>query len=165
METSVELNLEKKVYPKKVYAEKRVYTEEEMNELINECITVAPDLWEFLGNGSFIRYVRKNIEEESLDVLQRFRFGAYIKFKCTDKYTNERKFIMENIRNGEGKPKYVVFPLKYNAIETLWKKYDESVTIELNLIHNSLEKKDVQLKELNTRLTAVENLLKAITNN
>ncbi len=77
--------------------------------------------------------------------------------------------MIENKIGGKrGDPGYVIFPLAYESIEELWKKYDNTAFVEIHLIYNSLAQKKKQIEDLvaqNTELAARVQRLETVLKN
>jgi len=51
---------------------------------------------------------------------------------------------------------HVTYPLAYDEIDELWKKYDAGAFIEIHLIYGSLQRKEKKIAELEARILALE---------
>lgn len=134
----------------------REYTEQEIHNLLSDgYIVIHPSLWDYIPNGSHIRYVKKGDGSRST----RFRPGGFVKSHFTT--SDDKKMMMIESRVG-GKPGdagYISFPIAYTDIEELWKKYDRYAFIEIHLIYSSLAQKKQQIEDLTTRVNRLESIL------
>lgn len=134
----------------------REYTEQEIHNLLSDgYIVIHPSLWDYIPNGSHIRYVKKGEGSRST----RFRPGGFVKSHFTT--SDDKKMMMIESRVG-GKPGdagYISFPIAYTDIEELWKKYDRYAFIEIHLIYSSLAQKKQQIEDLTTRVNRLESIL------
>jgi hypothetical protein len=137
----------------------KIYTDVDIQELTSEgYIIVHPGLWDHLPCGAHIRYIKRD-QGENKPKNERFRPGGFIRnhFITDDK----KKLIIENKPGGKRNDAgYVSFPIAYDDIELLWKKYDRYSFVEIHLIHNSLAQKKYQIDELTNRVARLENILK-----
>lgn len=134
----------------KVY-EKKIYTDMDIQTMLDGYINVHPSLWDHLPNGAHMRYFKKGPQART----ERFKPGGFIKNRFTN--AEGKKFIMvETIPGGKGGAGYIQFPLAYEDINQLWKKYDHGAFIEIHLISTSLAQKKKQIEELTARLTKLE---------
>lgn len=134
----------------------REYTEQEIHNLLSDgYIVIHSSLWDYIPNGSHIRYVKKGEGSRST----RFRPGGFVKSHFTT--SDDKKMMMIESRVG-GKPGdagYISFPIAYTDIEELWKKYDRYAFIEIHLIYSSLAQKKQQIEDLTTRVNRLESIL------
>ena len=136
--------------------EPRVYTENEIQSLLDGYINVHPGMWDYVPTGAHVRYFRKGPAGR----VERFRYGAYVKMH----YANDdgKKFLLlENNPGGRGE-RYVKFPVAYEDIDQLWKKYDRGAFIEIHMISASLAQKKKQIEELTARQAKLESLVNAL---
>jgi hypothetical protein len=111
--------------------------------LSNGYIAVHPQLWDFLPTGSHVRYVKKAISGD-LPRCERFCPGGFVRnhFTSAGKKMLTLGSSAQNITGG------MSFPLAYDEIEELWKKYDPGAFIEIHLIRGSLAEKKTQIDSL-----------------
>jgi hypothetical protein len=118
-------------------------------------INVHRSLWDHIPSGAHIRYIKKGDEDRS----KRFKPGGFVKnhFMSNDGV----KFMMiETKPNGKpGERGYISFPISYDNIAELWKKYDRNVFIEMHLTSTSLTQKKRQIDELSLRIKKIETAL------
>lgn len=141
----------------------RVYTEEEIASLLQSYIIVHRSLWDHIPIGSHIRYLKKQKPGENKPIGERFKPGGFVKTHFTK---NDKKFLLvgsqlskKSLAAGKKVP---TFPIAYEDIEVLWKKYDRATFVEISLMHNSLAKKDMQIKELTRRVEQLERQIKEL---
>lgn len=145
----------------------RTYTMEDIKNLTTTgYIDLDPILFEYIPNGAYVRYVKKD-DGSGLSFEQRFRGGGYVKFHYEK--NSEKFMVLENRPGGNDKNLgYVSFIVAYNKIEKLWKKFDKDAYIELYMISNSMANKEKQIRELNAKVYKLEQMLvllqKAIIN-
>ena len=137
-------------------------------------IVVHPQLWDFLPKGAHIRYVKKDTGK-GLPRCERFCPGGFI----TNHFTREgKKMLMmgSQYKKEPSRSGYLSFPLAYDEIEEMWKKYDRASFIEMHLVRGSLAEKKSQIESLTTnnaklnervdtlteRIRILEEILKAI---
>lgn len=134
----------------------REYTPELVQELLSAgYICVHPALWDHIPNGAHIRYVKKPGPGKQLPQYKRFKPGGFIKSHFESK---GKKMLMIETKPGgrQGQHGYINFPIAYEDIEELWKKYDRDAFIEIHLIYSSLAQKKKQIEELMARVDALE---------
>jgi hypothetical protein len=145
------------------------YTIDEIQQLLSEgYMTIPKMLWDYIPNGSHIRYVlRDDGQQKSRN--ERFRRGGFTKNHFYDD-KDAPNFLLETRPGGSmAETGYLSYPLAYHDIEELWKKYDRGAFVEIHLMAISLAQKKKQIEtlttelaELNSRLTWMENTLKAV---
>jgi hypothetical protein len=120
-------------------------------------ITIHKSLYDHIPIGSRCRYM--------LVEGARICHGGYVKAHIaahsveTDGVIvhHDRMFLFETVRKGSAlDPIYTTFPVAYNEIAELWKKYPYDCIVEMHLIYASLAKKNKQIAELMRRVTALE---------
>jgi len=143
--------------PKKPEYKPRTYTEMDIQDMLSEgYINVHASLWDHVPVGSHVRYIKKDVAKAGLTREQRFKTGGFIR----NRYTNDqgkKMLILENNPGGKvGQFGYISFPVAYEDIEELWKKYDRGAFVEIHLISMSLAQKKKQIEELNERVKKLE---------
>lgn len=132
-------------------------------------VAVHPALWDHIPGGAHIRYIKKD-DGNGLPRNERFKPGGFVKNHYTNK-DGKKMFMLETIPGGqqknEGGRNYISFPVAYENIDELWKKYDRFAFVEIHLMYNSLAVKKQQIEsleaknmELDQRLTLLENILR-----
>lgn len=137
------------------------YTDEDIHALLSDgYLSINSGLWDHIPKGSHIRYVKKDNGAGTLRT-ERFKPGGFVRNHFTK---NEKKMlIIENRPGGTaGSQGYISFPLAYEDIEELWKKYDRDAFIEVHLITASLAQKKKQIEDLTTRVSKLEDILRAV---
>ena len=138
------------------------YTDNEIHEmLIDGYFYVPKELWSFIPRKSHIRYFIAGNSPRN----ERFRVGGFVKNHFT---TSDKKMMtIESHRNIKEDQKYVSFPLAYDDVDEIWKKYESHAYVEIHMLNQSLavknkrlEKLEAQNKSLNDRLTMLENILR-----
>jgi hypothetical protein len=96
----------------------------------------------------------------------RFRPGGFIKNHFVT--PEGKKMITVESRPGGSGAGYFSYPIAYEDIDELWKKYDRAAFVEIHLIHSSLAQKKRQIEELNktvleqaARIQRIEDMLRA----
>jgi len=143
----------KKDYAKANGKKTKEYTNKEIHELITDgYLLVPPLLWDRVPKGSHIRYLKKD-RGDGISRGARFKPGGFVRNHFTNK--DKKKMIMvENILGGKtGTRGYFSFPVTYEDVEHIWKKYDYHSFVEIHLINNSLAQKKRQNEEM-TRANA-----------
>lgn len=131
----------------------REYTEEEIYKLTSTgYISLRRDLWDHIPNGAHIRYVKKD-NGQGLTPGQRFKPGGFVRTRANEGKT---LIICNNIKGKRGDPDYISFPLAYDNIETIWKKYDYGACIEILLTQNSLARKSREIDALQKAVAGLE---------
>lgn len=145
--------------PKKPEGKK--YTEEDIQNLLSEgYISVHPSLWDYIPTSAHIRYVKKDKMHDGSSRAERFKPGGFVRNHFT---TDEgKKMMMLETRPGgkQGEHGYISFPIAYEDVEELWKKYPRESFIEIHLIYTSLAHKKKQIEELEARIKKLEAALR-----
>ena len=137
------------------------YTANNIQELLSDgYFSVHPALWDHIPISAHIRYIKKQLPGEQKTREQRFKPGGFVAGHMTHNGTKVLR--IENNLKGRGKPGYVNFPLAYDTIEEIWKKYDRTSFIEIHLIYTSLMQKKKQIEDLENRLNKIEDILRAV---
>jgi hypothetical protein len=151
-------------------AEKTYTSAEMMAALAEGYIMVHPQLWDYIPAGAHVRYVAKNSDGETRPREERFKPGGFVRHHYVTR-EGQKMFSLENAISGCGRDRghkmraykpheaYLSFPMAYNDIEELWKKYDKTSFIEIHLIYNSLAQKKQQIEDLTRRVAHLEKLL------
>lgn len=137
-----------------------IYSEEEIRNLTSDgYIMVFPGLWDHIPKGAHIRFLKKD-NGAGLSRGMRFKPGGFVRnHYVTD--DGKKMMIIENKPSGKsGEFGYISFPLSYEDLEIIWKKYDHDAFIEIHLIYNSLAQKKQQIEELTSRVNRLENILR-----
>lgn len=145
--------------PAKTFGKK--YTEADVQGLLTEgYMSIIPELWDKIPTGAHIRYTKKDTGEK-LPRCERFRPGGFV--RCHWKHENGGKMLtLETIPGGSYYNKggnYISFPVAYDDIDELWKKYDHTSYIEIHLIKNSLSLKNQDINKLKEQVADLENRL------
>jgi hypothetical protein len=137
----------------------KVYTEEDIRDLLSEgYIAVHEDLWCRICPGSHVRYVKRGDGPRA----GRFKPGGFVR-NITHTAEGKKMFVLENKPRGANTPGYISFPVVFESVETLWKKYEGSSFVEMHLIYNSLAQKKKQIEELTARVENLEAILRKVT--
>ena len=148
--------------PKQLATTKRgkLYTEAEINEMTSSAgyFIVHPEMWDHIATGSHIRYMKKD-KGDGKSSGERFKPGGFVRNHFeTD--LGKKMLMIENKPHGnKDMPGYITFPIAYEDVEILWKKYDRGSFIEIHLIHQSLLQKKEQIRDLTARVEALEKRL------
>jgi hypothetical protein len=133
------------------------FTDEEINEMLaNGYLSIVREMWEYIPAGSHVRFFKKGNGSPNV----RFRPGGYIKkhYLTAD---GKRILLMETVRGGTNStPGYITYPMALDDLDQIWKRYPEEFYVEMHLIYNSLVRKDKQINDLLSRLTALESRFK-----
>ncbi len=135
--------------------EKKIYTDAIIQTMLDGYIIVHPSMWDYIPTGAHVRYFKKVNKPRT----EKFKPGGFVKNHFTGE--DGKKFIMLETKPGgkRGDYKYVQFPVAYEDVEELWKKYDRTAFIEIHLISTSLAQKKKQIEDLTTRVAKLETLL------
>lgn len=137
------------------------FTDQDICNLLEGCIYVHPQLWDYIPPGAYIRFFEKGDKSRT----ERFRPGGFVR---SHYISNDKKMMTVESHIGGKKDDagYFSFPLAYENIDELWKKYDRDAFVEIHLIYNSLAQKKKQIDmlmkqnhDLFTRLSAMESAL------
>lgn len=134
---------------------RRIYSEADIQAKLEGYINVHRSLWDRIPTGAHVRYFKKH----GTSRIDKFRPGGFVKSHYTDK--NGKPFIMLENKPGHGADNkdYASFPVAYEDIDELWKKYDNRSFIEMHLISISLAQKKKQIDDLTARVTKLEQRL------
>ena len=133
------------------------YSNEEITSMLaNGYINIMREVWDFLPVGSHVRFFKKAGTNRN----ERFRPGGYIK-KHYETSDGKKILFMETIRNGNSNmADYFTYPMAYDDLAEIWKRYPEDCFVEIHLIYGSLAKKNKQISDLEARMTALEAKIK-----
>jgi hypothetical protein len=123
--------------------------------LSNGYIKVDPTLWDYIPIGAELCFFKKS----KLPRNERFRVGGFLLSVVNTSY-GKKILRMENRQTDKDFIGYAVYPIKYDDIEEIWKKYDKLAFIEIHLICSSLAQKKQQIEDLNDRVFNLEKTLK-----
>jgi len=124
-------------------------------KLTADYIKLNPEMWPKIPVGAHIRYIKKNKSGENLSREQRFKSGGYVR----NQYNKDGKggLVIENKPNGNKyNAGYISYPLAFESVEELWKKYDRNSYIELCLINSILTVKQKQIDDHEERISRLE---------
>ena len=133
-------------------------TDEAIYELLTGYIVVHPQMWDHIPSGSHIRYFKKGPEP----INDRFKQGGFVRNHFITEEGKKMMMIETRIGGKRGEAGYVSFPLAYETIDILHKKYDRGAFIEIHLTFNSLAQKKQQIEKLEERVANLENILRGI---
>lgn len=141
------------------------YTAEQIEKMKHGYLHVARDLWDYMPINSHVRYLRKNKPDENFKPTELFRKGGFIIDKGLDKKTEMPYFKLSHNYVPGDKIKIAVantsehFVVRYDAIDTLYKKFSYENFVENYYIVKSLEIKQKQIKDLEVRVKSLEKTL------
>jgi hypothetical protein len=141
--------------------ETKNYTEKEIRDQLSAGYMAVPrQYWDYIPKGAHVRYLKKD-DGSNEPVGKRFKPGGYVKFHSEKKVGDktDHTIVLENMPARRDTKGYVSFPVAYNTIEELWKKYDENAFIEIQLFAASLAEKKAQIADLNTRIKKLETIV------
>lgn len=129
------------------------YTIEDIKDLTsNGYIIVTQSLWEYIPARSHVRYVKAGNE----NIEKRFKPGGFVKNHFTNE-NGKKGLVLENKLGGKnGDAGYISFPIVFEDIEKIWKKYPYDSFIEIHLIYNSLAAKKTQLDTLAAEIASLK---------
>jgi hypothetical protein len=139
----------------------KVYTDEDIQKLLSDgYIKVHKSLWDHIPAGSHIRFIKRD-DGSNLPRNARFKPGGFVKNHfVTD--GDQKKIMIETKPHGNrGDAGYISFPIAYDQVDEIWKKYDRYAFIEIHLIYTSLAQKKKQIEELTARVNKLEEILRA----
>ncbi|SIP85878.1 Hypothetical protein PACV_163 [Pacmanvirus A23] len=137
------------------------YTEDDMQTMLEGYFGVHRALWDHIPNGAHIRYIRRD-SGDNLPRNERFKPGGFVNRHFVTEDGKKMLMIETRIGGKKGDPGYISFPLCYDDIENLWKKYDRSAFVEIHLIYSTMVKQKMQIEELNSRIKRLEDILKGL---
>lgn len=126
----------------------RQYTAEEADALFADgYFVVHPGFWDYIPEGALVRYVLKASAAKADAKHMRVRPGGTVKGHI---FADGKKMLqispVEPKKKTNGRA--FTFPLAYDDVEEIWKRYDRGPYIEMHLIANSLGQKDARISEL-----------------
>lgn len=133
----------------------KVYTDQIIADKLVGYIHVHPSLWDHVPIGAHVRYIKKD-DGSKKSRADRFKPGGFVQKHIQ---SNNKKMIMLETSPGLNRfsnNNYMSFPVAYDSIEELWKKYDRNTVIEIQLIQSSLAKKVQQINDLNQQVSALK---------
>jgi len=137
------------------------YTDEAIKQLLAGYILVSPTLYDYIPLGAHIRYFRRDRKANSRN--DTFKLGGFVQrhYKNNDKSMLMLETVPGSCVSCGHEPAYklnnhVTYPLAYDEIDELWKKYDAGAFIEIHLIYGSLQRKEKKIAELEARILALE---------
>lgn len=125
------------------------YTDEEIDNMTRNYILVPAELLADIPVGSHIRYIKKDPTGETPRGL-RFKPGGYVQ-KIITKQADGKKYIV--LDNRIGGAKSITWSIQVDAIETVWKRLDNS--IEMHLMRASLEHKMQLINDLTAEVKRI----------
>lgn len=138
------------------------YSDTDIISMLEGYINVNKQLWDHVPVGAHVRYIK--VDKDGTPRNKRFKPGGFVK----NRYTNEEGkqfFMLETNPNGKrGDPGYTMFPVAFEDVEELWKKYDRGAFIEIHLITASLMQKRQQIEELQSEVRKLKAAVAALTN-
>lgn len=151
--------------------ESLIYTEDTVRNILAEgYISVHHQLWDHLPAGSHVRYFKKGTGPRP----SRFKPGGFVQSHFTT--IEGRKMMMLGTLSGDKRAGNITFPVAYDEIDEVWKKYEQDSFIEIHLICCSLAQKKQQIEDLErtideqtreladvtARVATLENILRAV---
>lgn len=151
--------------PRRVKNSTTKYTDEEIKEKLNGYFQVSPALWDHVPAGAHVRYFKKQEPGENLTRAERFVTGGFVHANPVQiSVTGHKKDKAMQLgqkppfgkdaggKDAGGKK----FPVRYDTIEELWKKYDFHAFVELVLIANSLTDMRQKIDELTSEVQTMK---------
>ena len=139
--------------------EKKVYSESEIRSNLIGYLKIDEELWDHIEEGSHIRFIKKG----SGPITERYKSGGFVKCHFVNKDTSAKCLMLET--KPGGKPSdfgYRSFPIAYENISEIWKKYPRGSYTEVHMIVASLSQKKDQIKRLEERVSTLERLLNSV---
>jgi hypothetical protein len=142
-------------YAGAIKAPSKSYTKDDIKGLTKDYIKLTEEYFDHIPNGAHIRYVKKQKDGEPVTPAEdRFRPGGFLQSHFEK---DGKKFMLiGNKIATKGKPGDITFPVAYEDIQLLWKKYDYHAFIEIHLILASLKQKQKTIEELEARISRLE---------
>lgn len=137
------------------------YTDDDVRRLLADgYISVHPTLWDYIPAGAHIRYIKRD-DGNGKSRAERFKPGGFVRNHFS---AGEKKLLIVETRPGGKRDDvgYISFPLAYEDLAELWKKYDKNTFIETHLIYTSLAQKKKQIEDLQSRVDKLEGILRAV---
>jgi hypothetical protein len=123
------------------------YTTDEIKELVSGgYFKLDLALWEYIPANSHIRYLKKP-GENNLPYGKRFKPGGFVR----NHYSKDNKkfiFLETKIGGKRNDPGYISWPIAFDDIEIIWKKFPRDSFIEIYSINSSLLEKKTKINEL-----------------
>ncbi len=133
--------------------ETKEYSDDEILELLSDCILIQPEYYKQLPDGAQIRYIRRDDPAAPLPRGKRFRAGGFIGNQGISKDSNKPFMFIKVSNDPKDKRGHKV---EYDQIEELYKRYHYESRIELNMIRVSLHKLRTENIELKERIIRLE---------
>ena len=142
--------------------EQSVHSDEQIKQLLVGYILVAPSLYDYIPVGAHIRYFRKEPDVIAKSNSQ-FKLGGFVR----EHYMSKGRpcLVLETVPGScvscKQEPAYklggnVSYPIAYDEIAELWKKYDQAAFIEIHLISASLMREKKLVRQLEERIRKLE---------
>lgn len=147
------------VVPKKyggaVTAPSKLYTRDEIKSMTTDYIKLTEEYFDHIPNGAHIRYVKKQKPGENKTPEERFKPGGFIQSHFVK---DDKKFFLlgNKVTTKQGKAGDITFPVAYEDVQVLWKKYDYHAFVEIHKLLTSLKEKQKAIEELQARVTKLE---------
>lgn len=148
-------NIKAKPEHKDIKVPKKVYTKDEIKSMTSDYIKLTEEYFDHIPNGAHVRYVKKQKPGDSTHAEERFRTGGFVQ----SHYERDGKkfFLLGNkVTTKQGKPGDITFPVAYEDIQVLWKKYDYHAFVEIHKLLTSLKEKQKAIEELQVRVSKLE---------
>lgn len=153
----MEYDLKRKLVTRSVsldYKKKpKSYTKDDIKSLTSTgYILVAKELWDYIPTKSHVRYAKNG--EDSIE--SRFKPGGFVRNHFLTS-NNKKGLVLENKIGGkQGDKDYISFPIVFDDIDKIWKKYPKDAFIEIHLINNSLAAKKAQINTLSMQIMSIQ---------
>lgn len=136
----------------------REYTIDEITEMLSSgYLTIHKALYEYIPVGSHVRYYKKC--NPGCERRLMFRPGGFVKSHFVTAEGKRMMMIESTLGGKNGDPGYIAFPMAYDDIDELFKKYPRDAFIEIHLIYSSLAQKKKQIEDLENRIIRLERQL------
>lgn len=129
--------------PRIPYAEK-IYTDEEVTEMIEDCIDLPRKMWPTVQPGSQLRFIKKPTKD---DERGKFLIGGKVV-----RYTAETNSLLII----SGKTEKITFPIYLDEIDKVYLQYYHMASIEIGMLVNSVKELNKQVKELRAKVAKLE---------
>lgn len=137
----------------------KTYTKDDIRGLTKDYLKLTEEYFDHIPNGAHVRYVKKQqVGDPVTPAEDRFRSGGFL---LSHFEKDDKKFMLLGNKIGakQGKPGDIVFPVAYEDIQVLWKKYDYHAFIEIQSINASLKQKQKIIDDQEARLSKLEAII------
>lgn len=134
-------------------AKQSKYTDAEISSLLADGYTkIQKDQWDYIPSGAHLRFFKI---DDGTPKNTRFRPGGYVKTHIVAA-DGRKMFMMETKRGGHDGDGYIKYPMAYEDLAEVWKRYPQDSFIEMTMLYKILAQKQKQIDELVKRVESLE---------